>query len=103
MNENALNANVGLKLRGLRLSRNIKQTDAARDLGVSPAYLNLIEKGKRVMPFPLLFKALRYFEQAAEALLSTLGEGRVGEPLPNPLDEPLLRSLDIDPEALQQL
>ena len=55
MNENALNANVGLKLRSLRLARNIKQTDAAKDLGVSPAYLNLIEKGKRVMPFPLLW------------------------------------------------
>ena len=85
MNENALNANVGLKLRGLRLARNIKQTDAAKDLGVSPAYLNLIEKGKRVMPFPLLWKALRYFDQDPEQFMSTLGEGRVDEaPLNSP-------------------
>ena len=79
MNENALNANVGLKLRSLRLARNIKQTDAARDLGVSPAYLNLIEKGKRVMPFPLLWKALRYFDQDPEQFMSKLGEGRVDD------------------------
>jgi predicted transcriptional regulator/DNA-binding XRE family transcriptional regulator len=103
MNENALNANVGLKLRGLRLARNIKQTDAAKDLGVSPAYLNLIEKGKRVMPFPLLWKALRYFDQDPEQFMSTLGEGRVDEALAKLLDEPLLKSLDIDPESLQSL
>lgn len=103
MNENALNANVGVKLRGLRLARNIKQADAARDLGVSPAYLNLIEKGKRVMPFPLLWKALRYFDQDPEQFMSTLGEGRVDEALAKLLDEPLLRSLDIDPESLQSL
>ncbi len=103
MNENALNANVGLKLRGLRLARNIKQADAAKDLGVSPAYLNLIEKGKRVMPFPLLWKALRYFDQDPEQFMSTLGEGRVDEALAKLLDEPLLKSLDIDPESLQSL
>src|SRR6476660_5742731 len=103
MNENALNANVGLKLRGLRLSRNIKQADAARDLGVSPAYLNLIEKGKRVMPFPLLWKALRYFDQDPEQFMSSLGEGRVDEALAKLLDEPLLKSLDIDSESLQSL
>src|SRR5512140_2236355 len=103
MNENALNANVGLKLRGLRLARNIKQTDAAKELGVSPAYLNLIEKGKRVMPFPLLWRALRYFDQDPEEFMSSLGEGRVDEALAKILDEPLLKSLDIDPESLQSL
>jgi predicted transcriptional regulator/DNA-binding XRE family transcriptional regulator len=103
MNETALNANVGLKLRSLRLSRNIKQADAARELGVSPAYLNLIEKGKRVTPFPLLWKALRFFEQDPEQFMSTLGEGRVDEALAKLLDEPLLKSLDIDPESLQSL
>jgi predicted transcriptional regulator/DNA-binding XRE family transcriptional regulator len=103
MNENALNANVGLKLRGLRLARNIKQTDAAKELGVSPAYLNLIEKGKRVMPFPLLWKALRFFDQDPEQFMSTLGEGRVDEALAKLLDEPLLKSLEIDSESLQSL
>ncbi len=103
MNDHALNANVGLKLRGLRLARNIKQTDAAREMGVSPAYLNLIEKGKRVMPFPLLWKALRLFEQDPEQFMSTLGEGRVDEALAKLLDEPLLKTLDIDSESLQHL
>jgi predicted transcriptional regulator/DNA-binding XRE family transcriptional regulator len=103
MNENALNANVGLKLRALRLTRNVKQADAARELGVSPAYLNLIEKGKRIMPFPLLWKALRYYEQDPEQFMAALGEGRADEALAKLLDEPLLKSLEIDPESLQHL
>ena len=44
MNENALNSNVGLKLRSLRLSRNVKQADAAVAIGPpAPAesYLHL--------------------------------------------------------------
>lgn len=103
MNENALNANVGHRLRTLRLSKNVKQADAARELGVSPAYLNLIEKGKRVTPFPLLWKALRFFQVDPEEFMSQLGEGRVDEALAKLLDEPLLKTLNIDPDSLQSL
>src|SRR5690606_13684280 len=44
---------LGVRLRSLRLSLGITQADAARELGISAAYLNLIEKGKRALPFPL--------------------------------------------------
>ncbi len=103
MNENALNANVGHRLRALRLSKNVKQADAARELGVSPAYLNLIEKGKRVTPFPLLWKALRFFQVDPEEFMSQLGEGRVDEALAKLLDEPLLKTLNLDQDSLQSL
>lgn len=102
-NEQVLNANVGQRLRALRLSKHIKQGDAARAIGVSPAYLNLIEKGKRTTPFPLLWKALRYFEVDPERFMSQLGEGRVDEALAALLDEPLLKSLDLDQDALHSL
>ncbi len=103
MNEKALNANVGHRLRALRLSKNVKQADAARELGVSPAYLNLIEKGKRVTPFPLLWKALRFFQVDPEVFMGELGEGRVDEALARLLDEPLLKTLNLDPDSLQSL
>lgn len=103
VNEQVLNANVGHRLRALRLSRNVKQADAAKELGVSPAYLNLIEKGKRVTPFPLLWKALRFFEVDPETFMSQLGEGRVDQALAALLDEPLLKSLDLDQDALHSL
>lgn len=101
--ENALNANVGHRLRTLRLSKNVKQADAARELGVSPAYLNLIEKGKRVTPFPLLWKALRFFQVDPEEFMAQLGEGRVDEGLAKLLDEPLLKTLNLDADSLQSL
>jgi XRE family transcriptional regulator, fatty acid utilization regulator len=103
MNENALNANIGARLRALRLQRNVKPADAARELGVSPAYLNLIEKGKRVTPFPLLWKALRFFQVDPENFMTQLGEGRVDETLAQLLQDPLLKTLDLDPESLQSL
>lgn len=103
MNENALNANVGHRLRAVRLSKNVKQADCARELGVSPAYLNLIEKGKRMTPFPLLWKALRYFQVDPEEFMAQLGEGRVDEALAKLLDEPLLKTLDLDQDSLQSL
>lgn len=103
MNENALNANVGHRLRALRLSKGIKQSDAAKELGVSPAYLNLIEKGKRVTPFPLLWKALRFFQVDPEGFMAELGDGRVDQALASLLDEPLLKTLDLDRESLQSL
>lgn len=103
MNENALNANVGHRLRAVRLSKNVKQADCARELGVSPAYLNLIEKGKRVTPFPLLWKALRFFQVDPEEFMAQLGEGRVDEALAKLLDEPLLKTLNLDQDSLQSL
>ena len=103
MNDTRLNANVGLKLRALRLERGLKQADVARDIGVSPAYLNLIEKGKRVIPFPLLWKCLRIYEQDPEAFMASLGEGTVDEALARLIEDPLLRSLDVDAESLERL
>ncbi len=103
VSETALNANVGHRLRVLRLSKSIKQADAARELGVSPAYLNLIEKGKRVTPFPLLWKALKFFQVDPEAFMAQLGDGRVDQALASLLDEPLLKTLALDQESLQSL
>ncbi|HLT30338.1 MAG TPA: short-chain fatty acyl-CoA regulator family protein [Myxococcaceae bacterium] len=94
---------LGVRLRSLRLSLGIKQADAARELGISAAYLNLIEKGKRALPFPLLFRALRHYGADPEAFLSDVGEGNVDAELAKLLDEPLLKSLAISPDTLASL
>ena len=49
---------MGQRLRELRLRRGLQQSEVARRLKISPAYLSLIEKGKRVVQLPLLFQAL---------------------------------------------
>jgi XRE family transcriptional regulator, fatty acid utilization regulator len=101
--EDALNANVGQRLRNLRLNKNVKQADAAQSLGISSAYLNLIEKGKRVTPFPLLWKALQFYGVDAEAFIGELGGGRVDQTLAALLDEPLLKTLNLDQDSLKSL
>ena len=99
----ALNATVGRRLRELRLEGGHAQADFARRLGISPAYLNLIEKGRRTVQLPLLWKALELLDVEPEPFISSLGEQRVEESLAQLLDEPLLRSLNLDKDALASL
>jgi XRE family transcriptional regulator, fatty acid utilization regulator len=97
------NANVGRRLRELRLERGLAQADVARKLGVSAAYVNLIEKGKRAVQLPLLWKALELYGVELEPFMASLGEARVEDSLARLLDEPLVRSLNISEEDLHAL
>ncbi len=94
------NAQIGRRMRELRLERGAQQADFARHLGVSPAYLNLIEKGKRTVQLPLLWKALAFFNVEMEAFMESVGQRSTPDVLARLLDEPLLRSLGITDEDL---
>src|SRR5215472_12040824 len=98
-----VNASIGRRLRELRIERALAQADVARRLGVSAAYVNLIEKGKRTVQLPLLWKALELFGVELEPFMASLGEARVEDSLAKLLDEPLLRSLQISQEDLTTL
>jgi hypothetical protein len=93
-------AQIGRRLRELRLERGMQQADVARSLGVSPAYLNLMEKGKRAVQLPLLWKALSLFDVEVEAFMASLGERSAPDALAKLMDEPLLRSLGIGEDDL---
>jgi XRE family transcriptional regulator, fatty acid utilization regulator len=82
------------------VERGLQQSEVARRLGVSPAYLSLIEKGKRQLQLPLLFKALDLYGVGMEDFMSSLGERHVDHGLQRLLDEPLLRSLNLSEEDL---
>ncbi|MCA9595197.1 MAG: DUF2083 domain-containing protein [Myxococcales bacterium] len=99
----SLNSTVGRRLRELRLERGLAQGELARRLGISPAYLSLIEKGRRTVQLPLLWKALELLDVDPEPFIRSLGERPVEQSLGQLLDEPLLRSLDIDRETLSSL
>src|SRR5579859_4602486 len=91
---------IGRRLRELRLERELQQADVARHLGVSPAYLNLIEKGKRSVQLPLLWKALALYQVEMEPFMTSLGERRAPDALAKLLDEPLWKSLGVTDEDL---
>jgi predicted transcriptional regulator/transcriptional regulator with XRE-family HTH domain len=94
---------MGRRLRELRLERGLQQGEVARRLEVSAAYLSLIEKGKRAVQLPLLFRALEVYELGMEEFMASLGEPRVHEGLARLLDEPLLRTLNLSKDDLSTL
>ncbi len=94
---------MGRRLRELRLERELQQGEVARRLGVSAAYLSLIEKGKRSVQLPLLLSALEIYGVGMEPFMESLGEPRVDEGLARLLDEPLLRTLSLSREDLASL
>lgn len=97
------NQPFGRRLRELRLERGLQQGEVARRLGVSAAYLSLIEKGKRTVQLPLLLAALEIYGVGMEDFMVSLGERRVDEGLARLLDEPLLKTLSLSRDDLASL
>jgi predicted transcriptional regulator/transcriptional regulator with XRE-family HTH domain len=91
------------RLRELRLERGLAQAMVAQKLGVSNAYLSLLEKGKRPIQLPLLVRALELYGVTVEAFMQSLGTPRVDEGLSRLLDEPLFRTLNLSQDDLASL
>ncbi|HUS66158.1 MAG TPA: short-chain fatty acyl-CoA regulator family protein [Kofleriaceae bacterium] len=94
---------IGQRLRAIRLERHIRQADLARQLGISAAYLNLLEKGHRPVQLPLLFRALEVLEVDVERFMSEAGGGHPDDALAQLLDDPLARTLDLEAGDLNAL
>ncbi len=94
---------VGKNLRALRLKRGVKQADLAKELGISPAYLNLLEKGQRTMQFPLLYRALDVLKTDLEDFMKSVAQGTPDNVLAHLLDDPLARTLHLDEAAVQSV
>ena len=87
---------IGQKIRQTRLDRGLKQTELARTIGISAAYLNLLEKGRRSIQLPLLLRALEALDLEMESFMESIGEGRPDDVLARLLDDPLARTLDLE-------
>lgn len=94
---------MGRKLRELRQERELPQAEVAARLGVSPAYLSLIETGKRPLQLPLLVQALALFGVELDDFMQSVGELHIDEGLARLLDEPLLRTLALSRDDLARL
>lgn len=95
----ANNVAMGRRLRELREARGLQQGEMARRLSISPAYLSLIEQGKRAMQLPLLFAALEVYGEPTERFMASL------VPAPDPREArlraaPALRTLGLSDSDL---
>jgi len=94
---------IGQRLRELRLQRGISQAELARQLEISAAYLNLLEKGRRNLQFPLLVRALDMLSVELESFMGSLGEQPPDDVLAHLLDDPLAQSLELDRADLARM
>jgi hypothetical protein len=94
---------IGQRVRELRLERRLPQADMARQLRISPAYLNLLEKGRRTMQFPLLLRALEVLGVELDGFMASIGEKRPDDVLASLLDDPLAKTLELDEYDLARL
>lgn len=96
-------AAIGQRLRELRLERGIGQAELARTLEISAAYLNLLEKGRRNMQFPLLLKALDVLSVELDRFMAMVGEEHPDDVLAHLLDDPLAKTLELTNSDLARL
>ena len=94
---------LGQRLRELRLQRGVRQADLARQLNISAAYLNLLEKGRRSVQLPILFRALEALDADVERFMADTGGGHPDEGLARLLGDPLARTLDLESTDLVSL
>ena len=55
-----ITANIGIVIRRLRREKGITQKQLSSELGISIAYINLIENNRRDITVPLLIKVAKF-------------------------------------------
>ncbi|MDR6756549.1 putative transcriptional regulator/transcriptional regulator with XRE-family HTH domain [Mycoplana sp. BE70] len=93
---------IGARIRRKRIAAGLSQVALARTLGISASYLNLIENNKRSIGGTLL---LRIGERLGIDLehLSGESEARTIAAIGDLMAEPLMRGIEIEPQAVRDL
>lgn len=91
-------ADLGSKLKKIRLSHKVKQIDLARHLGISPAYLNLIESNKRPMNVEVLEKMLAFFDIDIDAFMSASEGAKLQSRFEEIQKDPFFQGNNLGPE-----
>ncbi|MFT8896475.1 MAG: short-chain fatty acyl-CoA regulator family protein [Acetobacter sp.] len=91
---------AGSRIRELRGRIRKTQQDLAKDLGLSPSYLNQIENDQRPIPPPLMLKLCNLFD-VSPAYFGDSDEIRQIQALREILGDPLFKSASLRPVELQ--
>ncbi len=92
---------LGSKIRAIRRSRQTGQAELAKQLDISPSYLNLIESGKRPVPGELLLRVARALEVQLDAFAHD-DEGRLLSDLTEAFSDPLFADAKLTMPELRE-
>ncbi|MEZ5810091.1 MAG: XRE family transcriptional regulator [Rhizobiaceae bacterium] len=81
---------AGPRIRRIRKERDLTQAAMAAELGISPSYLNLIERNQRPLTVQLLLKLSSVYHIEPEALQGEAGAGTTMASLREVFSDPLL-------------
>jgi predicted transcriptional regulator/transcriptional regulator with XRE-family HTH domain len=93
---------IGPRFRRLRQQLGLTQTEIASELGVSPSYVNLIERNQRPVTAQVLLRLAEAFELDLKDLASGNEEQAFAE-LNEVFSDPLFRGIDLPKQEVQDL
>src|SRR3569623_1909522 len=93
---------VGPRFRRLRKQLNLSQTQIAEGLGLSPSYINLIERNQRPVTAQMLLRLAETYDLDLRDL-ATSDEDRCFAELNEILSDPLFRQIDLPKQELLDL
>lgn len=93
---------VGPRFRRLRQQLGLSQTQIAEGLGISPSYVNLIERNQRPVTAQLLLRLAETYDLDLRDL-ATADEDRFFAELNEVFSDPLFRQIDVPKQELRDL
>ena len=93
---------VGPRFRRIRQQLGLSQTQIAEGLGISPSYINLIERNQRPVTAQILLRLAETYDLDLRDL-ATADEGRFFAELNEVFSDPLFRQIDVPKQELRDL
>src|SRR3954451_8103579 len=93
---------VGPRFRRIRQQLGLSQTQIAEGLGISPSYINLIERNQRPVTAQILLRLAETYDLELRDL-ATADEDRFFAKLNEIFSDPLLRQIDVSKQELRHL
>ncbi|HLZ04304.1 MAG TPA: helix-turn-helix transcriptional regulator, partial [Bradyrhizobium sp.] len=93
---------VGPRFRRIRQQLGLSQTQIAEGLGISPSYINLIERNQRPVTAQILLRLAETYDLDLRDL-ATADEDRFFAELNEIFSDPLFRQIDLPKQELRDL
>src|SRR5688500_16148876 len=94
---------LGARLKRLRRDRGLQQTAMAGQLGISPSYLNHLERNQRPVTAAILLRLAQHFEVDIRSFASDGGEHGSAEQLSEVFADPMFADLQIGRQEIIEL